>query len=299
MKLKLNKKIIEDTNLSHEAIMVYIGIVVSYKCDCNAVLTNKNMLNYYLTQTSKIPRRFEENLRKGLQELLDNNIVVCKEKVGIDYYFDFKNIKLDDDDKFVFVEFEDIRKIMTSEYQNKSALLRLYLCMLGTFISKNHIKDIRDPDKYNNVLGMMPQTYLCQITGLSSRSVVEYIKILEYLELIYVSRCSFLFKDDKGNVKQHNNIYGKYCDMELVEEFTQIRYKMYDDLHRIKSSSATNNARSLMQKYNRLTKDIKYDDKVVEEIYEYICKYNEKYPTRKKDMKPFEKYGYKINKKTN
>ena len=135
MKLKLSKQIIENIQLSHEAIMVYIGIIISYKCECNAVLTNKNMLNYYLTQTRKIPRRFEENLRKGLQELLDKNIVICKEKVGIDYYFDFKNIKLDDNDKFVFVDFEDVRKIMISDFQNKGGLLRLYLCMLSTFIS--------------------------------------------------------------------------------------------------------------------------------------------------------------------
>lgn len=294
MKLKLSKQIIENKQLSHEAIIVYTGIVASYKCDCNAVLTNKNMLNYYLTQTRKIPRRFEENLRKGIQELLDNNIVVCKEKVGIDYYFDFKNIRLDENDKFVFVDFEDVRKIMMSNYQNKGGLLRLYFCMLSTFISKNHIKDIRDSDKYNNILGMMSQKYLCDITGLSSRSVVEYIKVLEQLELIYVSRCSFMFKDSKGNIKQHNNIYGRYSDRELVDEFAKIRYDMYDDLHKVKRTTATNNARSLMQKYNCLRNNTEYNKEMVDAIYDYVCSYNEKYPKKAKDMKPFEKYGYKV-----
>ena len=296
MKLKLNKQIIENKQLSHEAIIVYAGIVSSYKCDCNEVLTNKNMLNYYLTQSRKIPRRFEENLRKGLQELLNKGVIVCKEKIGIDYYFDFKNIKLEEKDKFIFVDFQDIRKIMISDYQNKGGLLRLYLCMLGTFISKNHVQDIRNPEKYNNIIGMMSQKYLCDVTGISSRSIVEYIKALEQLELIYVSRCSFMFKDKKGNVKQHNNIYGRYVDKDLIDEFAQIRYNMFDDLHKVKSATATNNARSLMQKYNRLKNDIKYDNKTVASIYEYICKYNEKYPKKAKDLKPFEKYGYRIEK---
>lgn len=295
MKLKLNKQIIENKQLSHEAIIVYTGIVASYKCDCNAVLTNKNMLNYYLTQTRKIPRRFEENLRKGIQELLDNHIVVCREKVGIDYYFDFKNIRLDENDKFIFVDFEDVRRIMMSNYQNKGGLLRLYFCILSTFISKNHIKDIRNSDKYSNILGMMPQKYLCDITGLSSRSIVEYIKILEQLELIYVSRCSFMFKDSKGNIKQHNNIYGRYCNKELIDEFAKIRYEMYDDLHKIKSTTATNNARSLMQKYNYLRNNTKYDKDTVAAIYNYVCSYNEKNPKKAKDMKPFERYGYKVD----
>jgi len=289
MKLKLSKTIIENSQLTHDAIMVYTGIVASYRNNCNAVLTNKNMINYYLTQNRKMPRRFEENLRKGFQELLDKEIVICKEKIGVDYYFDLKNIKLNEVDKFVFIDFDDIHKIMVSNSYNKGGLLRLYICILSTFISKNKIKDIREPEKFNNILGMMSQKYLSEITGLSSHSVVEYIKTLEQLELIYVSRCSFMFKDEKGNIKQHNNIYGRYCDRELIDEFAKIRYDMYDDLHKVKSTTATNNARSLMQKYNCLRNNTEYDKDTVDAIYNYICSYNEKYPKRTKDMKPFEK----------
>lgn len=295
MKLKLNKQIVENKQLTHDAIMVYTGVVASYRCNCGEVLTNKNMINYYLTQTKKIPRRFEESLRSGVQELLDKHIISCKEKVGIDYYFDLKNIKLKESDKFVFVEFEDIRKIMMSSNSNKSGLLRLYLCILSTFICKNKVQDVREPDKYNNILGMMSQKYFSDITGLSMRSIVEYMKILESLELLYISRCSFMFKDEKGNIKQHNNIYGRYKDRELIEEFAQVRYNMYDELHKVHSMSAVNHARSLMQKYNRLQKGIEYDSETISAIYKYVKGYNEKNPSKCKDMSIFQKYGYKIN----
>jgi hypothetical protein len=145
------------------------------------------------------------------------------------------------------------------------------------------------------MLGMMSQEYLAEISNISVHSVVEYTKMLEDLKLIYISRCSFMFKDAKGSVKRHNNIYGKYTDKELVDEFANIRYAMYDDLHQVQSSISTNKARSLMQKYNYLRNDTKYDKETVETIYNYVCEYNKKHPKKQKDMTPFEKYGYKID----
>ena len=265
-----------------------------YKKGIGSVLTNKNMINYYLTHDECMSRRFEENLKKGIQELFDNKTIICHKQIGIDFYCDLLNIKLNDTDKFVFVDVEDIIKITTMNHKNKIGILRLYLCMVSTFISNNHIKDIRDSDKYNNILGMMSQKYLEDISGLSHYAVIEYLKILEQLDLIYVSRCSFVFKDENGKVKSHNNIYGRYDSRELIDEFANIRYSMYDDLHQIQNTTSTNNARSLMQKYNCLKNNTKYDKDTVDAIYKYVCSYNEKHPNNTKDMKPFEQYGYKI-----
>lgn len=294
MKIKLKKDIIENKNISNEAIFAYVGIILCYKHGLNAVLTNKNMINYYLTHDECMSRRFEENLKNGLKELISNKLIVCRKQIGNDYYCDLLNIQLTDNEKFVFVDVEDIVKITTMNHKNKLGILRLYLCMISTFVSKNHITDMRDPDKYNNILGMMSQKYLEEISGLSHYATVEYLKILEQLKLIYVSRCSFVFKDKKGKVKSHNNIYGKHQDKELINEFANIRYSMYDDLHQIQSMNTTNNARSLAQKYNCLCNTTNYDKETVAAIYKYVCSYNEKYPKKAKDMKPFEKYGYKV-----
>ena len=296
MKLKLKKEIIENKCLSNNAFMTYVGIMSCYKKDFDFVFLNKNMINSYMTKKVHITKKFDENIRSGIKELLDSKIIICNDKVGSDYYLGLKNIQLDDNEKFTFVNFNDIQTIMSSNYKGKSNLLRFYICMLGTFISQNKVKDIREPEKYNNILGMMSQEYLADLCNISVHSVVEYTKVLEKLELIYVSRCSFMFRDNKGSIKRHNNIYGRYADKELIDEFAKVRYDMYDDLHKVKSTTATNNARSLMQKYNCLRNNTKYDKKTVAAIYEYVCKYNEKYPKKAKDMKPFEKYGYKIEK---
>lgn len=296
MKLKLKKEIIENKCLSNNAFMIYVGIMSCYKKDFDFVFLNKNMINSYMTKKIHITKKFDENIRSGIKELLDSKIIICNDKVGSDYYLGLKNIQLDDNEKFTFVNFNDIQTIMSSNYKGKSNLLRFYICMLGTFISQNKVKDIREPEKYNNILGMMSQEYLADLCNISVHSVVEYTKVLEKLELIYVSRCSFMFRDNKGSIKRHNNIYGRYADKELIDEFAKVRYDMYDDLHKVKSTTATNNARSLMQKYNCLRGGTKYDKDTVTAIYNYVCSYNEKYPKKAKDMKPFEKYGYVIEK---
>lgn len=275
--------------------MVYIGIVLSYKPLYQEIPVNYGQLNYYLNKSTTMPQYFDKSLRKGLKQLIDNNVIICIDKTKTEYFLSIQNIKLEDNDKFIFVDAEDIHKIMQSNYKSKSAILRLYLCVLGTFIGKNHINDIRDSDKYNNILGMMSQQYLADITKISRTSVIEYMKILEELELIYVSRCASLFQDKNGNIKQHNNIYGRYSDKELIDEFTSVRYEMYDDLHKVKNNITTNKARSLMQKYNCLGKT-QYDKETIAAIYEYVCNYNAKNPKKAKDMTPFVKYGYKIEK---
>lgn len=293
-KMQLNKTIVEQKDISNNALMSYIGIVLSFKRNQNSILTNKNMIYYYLTDDFTPSRRMEENIREGIEELIRKKILVCKKKNGLDYYFGFKNVHLDDGEQFVLVDQEDIRTIMISDHKNKAALLRFYVCLCGTFISKNHISDIRNPEKYNNLLGMMSQEYIAEKCGLSLATVVDYFKILEEYKIIHVARCSFKFKDKNGQIKRHNNIYGRYINQELIDEFADIRYSMYDDLHKVQESIAVNQARSLMQKYNHLRGGTKYDDKTVSLIYNYILDYNNKYPKKPKDMKPFEKYGYKI-----
>lgn len=293
MKLKLKKDIIDNNNLSNNAFMMYVGIVSCYKREFDFIFSNKNMINYYMTNQIHISKRFEENFRSGMKELLDKKIIVCNNKVGSDYYLGVTNVKCEEKDKFTFVEFSDIQTIMTSDYKGKSNLLRFYICLLGTFISQNKIQDIREPNKYNNILGMMPQEYLAKICNVSVHSVVEYLKVLEELKVIYVSRCSFVFKDMQGRIKRHNNIYGRYADKETIDEFAQLRYQMYDEFHQIHNISVTNNARSLMQKYNCLQKGTEYDKDTIAAIYNYINEYNAKYPKKCKNMNVFEKYGYK------
>jgi hypothetical protein len=274
--------------------MTYVGIVSCYKRDFDFVFLNKNMINSYMTKKIYVSKKFDENIRNGIKELLDQKVIICNDKVGSDFYLGLQNIQLEDNDKFIFIDFADVQTIMTSSYKGKSNLLRFYIYLLGTFINKNHIKDIREPDKYNNILGMMSQDYLAEISNISVHSVIEYIKELEKLELIYVSRCSFKFKEQSGKVKKHNNIYGKYENKDLIDEFAGIRFSMYDDLHKVQKQNMVNNARSLIQKYNYLRGGKKYDKKTVNDIYEYICSYNEKYPKKAKDMKPFARYGYNV-----
>lgn len=289
-KIMLKKDIILNKNLSNNAILTYIGLAICLKPGMDLVYADKNMLYYYLSGiSSSIPRRFEENLKNGLNELIDSNIIKCKKKNATSYYFTADDFVINKDDNYVVVCLSEINKIICCSYKGKIGLLRYYVCLLTTFIIKNSVKDVRNPDKYNNKLGMISQEYMSNVVNVSIHTAVEYTKLLEQLELIYVSRCAFMFKDSTGNVKRHNNIYGRYSDREIIDEFTKVRYEMYDDLHKTHISSAANKSRSLMQKYNCLRNGVMYDNNTVNEIYKYICEYNEKHPKKCKDMTVFNK----------
>lgn len=295
MKLKLNKSIVENKNLSNNAILSYVGLLSCPRFNYEPIYINRNMISYYLTGITTHSRRFDEAIKLGLRELIDNDIVDCYNQDSMNYYIGFKNIKLKEDDRFIFIDFDEVKEILKYDYQGKVSLLRYYIVLLGTFISKNHITNIRDTTRYNNILGMMSQEYMSGLANISKHTAVEYTRILENLNLIYVSHCSFAFKDKKGNVKRHNNIYGRYKDKDIIDEFTKVRYEMYDDLHVAHLSSVANNSRSLMQKYNQMLKGKVYDNKVVDDIYNYVNQYNKKHPKSRRDMDIFEKYGYEID----
>lgn len=294
-KIMLKRDIIFNKDLSNNAILTYVGLAICLKPGMELIYADKNMIYYYLSgMPSSIPRRFDENLKSGLKELISNKIITCKNQNNNAYYLDINDFIVNQNDNYIIVYLSEINKIICCSYQGKIGLLRYYLCLLTTFILNNTIKNTRDPEKYNNKVGMVSQEYISDISHISVHTVVEYTKILEQLKLIYVSRCAFMFKDKKGNVKRHNNIYGRYIDKEIIDEFTKIRYEMYDDLHKIRNTISTNNARSLMQKYNCLCNGVKYDKKTITTIYNYVSDYNKKYPKKYKDMSVFEKYGYKV-----
>lgn len=294
-KIILKKEIILNNDLSNNAILTYIGLSICLKKGMSYVYADKNLLYYYLSgKPTTIPRRFEENIKKGMKELLDKNIITCKNKINNIYYINADSIITNKDDNYIIIHLSEIQKIISCDYQGKISLLRYYTGLLSTLILKNNVSDIRDSERYNNILGMLSQEYVADLLGISIHTVVDYTKILEELELIYVSRCSFKFKDKSGKVKRHNNIYGRYENKELIDEFANIRYSMYDDLHKVQNANNINNARSLTQKYNRMLKGTKYDKVTVAAIYEYINNYNKKYPNKSKDISIFEGYGYKI-----
>lgn len=295
IKIIIKKDIIFNQNISSQAFMTYVGLAICLKPGMDLIYADKDMLYYYLSGLfDNTPRKFNESLRNGFNELVNNNIISCKKKKSSSYYLDAKDFVINETDNYVCIYLSEIRKLVCSDYHGKSKLLRFYMCLLSTFILNNKIRDIRDENKYNNVLSMVSQEHLSNISQISSHTTMEYIKLLEQLQLIYVSRCSFMFKDGKGNVKKHNNIYGRYADKDIINEFTRVRYEMYDDLHKTQLSTAANKSRSLMQKYNYLCKGIVYDLDIMNEIYQYICEYNKKHPKKQKDMSVFNIGGYCI-----
>lgn len=294
-KILLKKDIILNKDLSNNALLTYIGLAICMKQGMDYIYADKNILYFYLSGTlSSIPRRFDENLKYGLKELIDKKIIFCKKKSNNAYYIDINNFTVSQEDNYIIIYLSEIQSIISSNYQGRIGLLCYYAGLLSTFILKNKIKDVREQDKYNNILGMISQEYISDILNVSKHTIIEYTKTLEELKLLYVSRCSFKFKDKYGKIKRHNNIYGRYADKDLIDEFANIRYQMYDDLHKVQSGNNINNARSLTQKYNQMIKGVKYDKATVATIYTYICKYNEKYPKKAKDMSVFKEYGYKV-----
>jgi hypothetical protein len=292
--MKINKKIIQDKTLSNDAIVSFVGLSMISLPDINTY-TSVDIISYYLTNNPKPNRKIKDTVRNGLNELIDKKIVICNGRVKNNsvYYIDSKNILVTKN--YITLQQEEIWKILNLNINYSTALLRFYMNLLCTFIVKNNIKDIREPKLYDNKFGMLSINSLCNLTGISNSTAIKYINTLEEIKLLYVVRCSKNFRHENGTIKRHNNIYGKYEDSKIINQYAAIEFKDLNDLKNKQIIEKTNNSRSMLQKYNSLVKGKEYDQYTITALFEFIVQYNNSHPGKERDLDVFEKYGFDIN----
>ncbi|GEM_PF-1144274 len=302
--ITLKNKILQDNNLSDNAICVYTALMNIYHFGQDNYYINYNLLAFQLFGNSNFTRYDVNNIKNGFNQLIDKNIISIVEELGKnEFMVNLPDFYVDKDKDYrLIAEGKDIETIFNLCNVNKFALLRYYLTLLSTVHFKTTIefngKDI------NNFVGFMTQDYICELTNISKKVILNYNTLLEENKLIYIYRHNKKVLFDDGNIKTLGNQYGKYKNKEYIEHYAVY---VYEDKHYsiINKDSDDNKivkdnqiGRSLSAKYNAMLNGKVYDIETIKEIYFYIKANNEKYSKDEyykdkiKDLSIFDKYNF-------
>lgn len=298
--LFIPKSLTEDSRFSNYAIATYCvlqALHIPTQMDKGCI--SPQQIAYILTENTDCFKRKSQitnHIQCGLDELIENNIISKIDEFQKYYILDCSNLWIDtENDYFSRINFDDVKKIFQIENTNKFLLLRFYITVIGTI--SNTIKVyLVNGDYKTSVVGNLTLDYLASITGVSTRTVIEYNKILESIGLLYVYRHKDFTLNGEEGIRRLTNVYGRPSDKEYIDTFA-VSQKKYNESYKYRESNVekANNKRRLAQMYKQLIKGKgeNYTEEEIVEIYNYVISENEKYE-RMYEKNKYEDYLDKI-----
>lgn len=278
MDIFLDSKIITNNELSSDATAAYIALRMMQNLNADKYYVNIKLLSFHLTGDIVISRKYMERLSKGLNELIVKKYIeVVVNNNEKDYILNIGNLIIDshsnrNKDKifFTIVSSEEVHKIMNLNSRlDKFSVLRYFVSMIGT-INYNATYYDEMENIYNNFVGFMTNDYIGSLCGVTSYTTYDkYNHLLEDNELIYIFRHSVMLRDEKGQLKNLPNHYGRHKDKDLIIGYSVNRENF--ELGEETIDKRANENRSLMQKYYCMVKyGTVYPEKEIKRIYRYV-----------------------------
>ena len=278
MDVFLDSKIVTDNTLSSNAIAVYTALRMIQNLSTNKYYVNIKLLVFQLTDNIILSRKYMERLADGLNELIAKEYIQVVTNNGErDYVLDTGNLIIDnhsdgnkDKTFFVVIESEEIHKIMNLDSRlDKFSVLRYFMSMISTINHNATYFDVMG-NAYDNFVGFMTNDYIGSLCGVTSYTTYDkYNRLLEDNELIYIFRHDVMLRDDKGQLKNLPNHYGRYKDKELIIGYSVNRENF--ELGEDAVDKRANESRSLMQKYYCMVKyGTEYSQKETKRIHRYV-----------------------------
>jgi len=297
----LNKELVE--RLSPYALAAYYGLRFIMTEQVKEYYVTSELLSYYILNKLTLPRRFNEYISCGLNELIDNEYVLIIESNKKIYSLDLSSLYIDGkSQKYIEVDSNEITTIMNIDYTGKFNLLKYFILLIGTI--NGSIEVYIDFDSKRNIIGNMTIDYLSKITKLNRNTIMAYNNILIENNLIYVYRSNDAYLDN-DDIKSLTNIYGRAKYKLYIDEFAKNQQKYKNSINYVKmNKNKSNSKRSLSQKYIALCNGKEYPKQDIIEIYLYIKSENEKYnklneknnsnyyDDKIRDMTVFNKFSY-------
>lgn len=278
MDIFLDSKIISNIELSSNAIAAYTALRMIQNLSANKYYVNIKLLAFQLTDDIVFSRKYMDRLAEGLNELIIKKyIMIVANNADKDYILDIGNLIIDnhsgenkDKTFFVVIKSEEVHKIMNLDIRlDKFSVLRYFICMLSTINHNATYYDVMG-NTYNNFVGFMTNDYIGSLCGVTSYTTYDkYNHLLEDNEMIYIYRHSVLIRDEKGQLKNLPNHYGRYKDKELIIGYSINRENF--ELGEETIDKRANESRSLMQKYYCMVKyGIEYPKEEIKRIHRYV-----------------------------
>jgi len=222
--------------------------------------------------------KIRKNVYSAINSLLEKKYLIG-EKISKDsFILNCSSLNVDTaKEKYTVLEIGEMRKIMESKYKNRLQVFRYYIFLTDSINSKITVF-LESGKSKNNVVGHQTQEYLSTVTGLSTRTIIRYNTMLEEMHVIYVSRADDFTINDKGEISQLPNVYGRYTDKDYIKKYSK-DYSQYKSGHRQvqEKRQEANDNRKLAQKYHWLCKGHQYPDEEIVKIHSYVLQSNKKY----------------------
>lgn len=273
----LNKEIVTSKDLSHNAIMVYVGLRMIMSRDMlwtngDSAIDSVSLVRiaYQLSKSEEIEKSFLDAIKHGLEELAENQLITIKE-IYKDYLIDFTLLHLDTSNSyFITAERSEVQAIMSSGEQTrkKIPLLRYFLAIISTFNHSDYMEEL------SGKIGGMSIDYIAKQACINNQmSCIRYNETLEKMYLIYVHRSNDKIKLG-DNLKQINNCYSRYKDRDLCIHFATDYENLYGYAHSViktkKQKDEADNNRRLAAYYNQICMGTSYPIDTVREVKKYI-----------------------------
>ena len=296
--LLIPKSIYESHEYSNYALAVYcllqeLAVPTQLPLQC----VTCNQLTYYLTgEVSQQRNRITDYIKCGINELEEKGIIIRQKEFSKHYILDCHNLWIDTNSgNFTKIFFDEMQQIFRIKNINNFTLLRYFIFIIGT-LNWNITVYLTNGEYKNGIVGNFTIDYIAEKVGISTRSAIEYNKILEKEKLLYVYRQKDFVIDEENNIKSLSNIYGRYCDIEYIETFAN-NQKEYKQSYRYKKNNQeiSNSKRRFAQMYQQLLKGKgeNYTENEILDIYHYVIEQNQKYE-RMHEKKGYEEYLDKI-----
>ena len=273
----LNKEIVTSKNLSHNSVMVYVGLRMIMSRDMlwangDSAIDSVSLVRiaYQLSKSEEIEKSFLDAIKHGLEELTENHLITMKE-IHKDYLIDFTQLHLDTSKNyFITAERFEVQAIMSSNEQTrkKVPLLRYFLAIVSTFNHSDYMEEL------SGKVGGMSIDYIAKQACINNQmSCIRYNETLEKMHLIYVYRSNDKIKFG-DSLKQINNCYSRYKDRDLCIHFATDYENLYGYTHGVvktkKQKDEADNNRRLAAYYNQICMGTAYPVDTVREVKKYI-----------------------------
>lgn len=270
----IGKNILHNKDLSNSVI----ALRCIYNQNKDYYYINPSMLCFELYGNGSYTRYTKESIMDGLIALEMMGLIKTIEEISkTEAVYDLSDLFIDD--YYVILDVDEIHSICNlNEKVDKFGVLRYFACMVGTIDYNSHIYigSGSDCKSVSNFVGYMPQEYLSSLCGIPTTSIINYNRILEDNNLIYIYRHNS-YRTEDGVLRSINNHYGRIENAEYIIQFAEQYEDVTGNEKTVQAKKDANYRRSMAQKYRALCNGKEYSEMEIEEIKEYVSKNNEKY----------------------
>ena len=283
MKLYLEKKMIENKEITNDGLAVYVALRKLMNKEEKEYYISYNLLGYALYNNTTYTQRFISHIKDGIQNLIDLGLIIKKFDTNSswEYILDLSKLYFDvdgnqnNDNFFIIIDLDEVHKIMSSKL-DKFNLLRCFIVTVGTF--NNNVFSYLDGSPHSSrktPIGFMKQEYIGELCGLHQNKYGKYANELVKLNLLYIKNNAdyYLYENIP---KKINNIYSRPIDKEWADKYAEYYANTKNSIKcnkKLKTSNG-NKKRSIIMKYNALVKGKQYSTTDLKEMYDFLFDYN-------------------------